>query len=240
MPRLRIRGPNGMTTWQYGDEATVADLLSQIKANTGLGKFDIKYGYPPKPLSLESSAALLSSLGVPLNGEQLIISNTDDSPPVSSSVSRIRIVTWPEIKMTSPDPRLKWLTSWKNTKDTSASSSNNKKEVSLDRPIGLKRKELMDTPELAMPGRGSTLGMLRLHFDSSGMITNQFVVLRVMPDDNSCLFRAFGLAVVPTDDLTMPELRSLVASAIQDDPLTYSEVVLEKKPDDYCRWIQNP
>jgi len=61
-----------------------------------------------------------------------------------------------------------------------------------------------------------------------------------MPDDNSCLFRAFGSAVLPGDDLTMTELRSLVASAIQSDPETYTQVVLEQKPDDYCRWIQTP
>jgi len=67
------------------------------------------------------------------------------------------------------------------------------------------------------------------------------LVLRVMPDDNSCLFRAFGTAVLPTgDDASMPELRSLVASYIQADPETYSKVVLEQNPDDYCRWIQTP
>jgi len=59
-----------------------------------------------------------------------------------------------------------------------------------------------------------------------------------MPDDNSCLFRAFGTAVLPGDDLSMLELRSLVASAIQANPSTYSKVVLEQNPDDYCRWIQ--
>ena len=59
-----------------------------------------------------------------------------------------------------------------------------------------------------------------------------------MPDDNSCLFRALGTAVVPGDDLSMPELRSLVAGVIQSDPETYSRVVLEQSPDDYCRWIQ--
>lgn len=59
-----------------------------------------------------------------------------------------------------------------------------------------------------------------------------------MPDDNSCLFRAFGTAVLPGDDLSMHELRSLVASAIQAQPEIYTKVVLEKDPDDYCRWIQ--
>lgn len=59
-----------------------------------------------------------------------------------------------------------------------------------------------------------------------------------MPDDNSCLFRAFSTAVLPGDDLGMPELRSIIASAIQADPEKYTRAVLEQPPDDYCRWIQ--
>ena len=59
-----------------------------------------------------------------------------------------------------------------------------------------------------------------------------------MPDDNSCLFRAFGNAVLPGDDLSMTELRSLVATSIQEQPDVYSKVVLEQEPDEYCRWIQ--
>lgn len=59
-----------------------------------------------------------------------------------------------------------------------------------------------------------------------------------MPDDNSCLFRAFGTAVLPGDHLTMPELRSLVAQAIQAEPDVYTKVVLDQDPDQYCRWIQ--
>ncbi|KFY61602.1 hypothetical protein V497_02872 [Pseudogymnoascus sp. VKM F-4516 (FW-969)] len=64
-------------------------------------------------------------------------------------------------------------------------------------------------------------------------------VMRVMPDDNSCLFRAFAAAVLPGDDLSMLELRSLVASQIQEEPDVYTKVVLDNRaPDDYCRWIQ--
>ncbi|EAW09153.1 ubiquitin-specific protease OTU1 [Aspergillus clavatus NRRL 1] len=63
-------------------------------------------------------------------------------------------------------------------------------------------------------------------------------VLRIMPDDNSCLFRAVGSAIMGGMD-TMNELRSIVAQTIQANPDIYSEAVLEKKPDDYCRWIQN-
>jgi ubiquitin thioesterase OTU1 len=63
------------------------------------------------------------------------------------------------------------------------------------------------------------------------------VVLRIMPDDNSCLFRAVGSAVIGGMD-AMTELRSVVAQTIQEQQDIYSEVVLERKPDDYCRWIQ--
>ncbi|EEA19738.1 ubiquitin-specific protease otu1 [Talaromyces marneffei ATCC 18224] len=64
------------------------------------------------------------------------------------------------------------------------------------------------------------------------------VVLRIMPDDNSCLFRAVGGAIMGGMD-TMTELRSIVAQTIQAQPDVYSDVVLEKKRDDYCRWIQS-
>jgi ubiquitin thioesterase OTU1 len=77
-----------------------------------------------------------------------------------------------------------------------------------------------DPPEIASPEHGGTF------------------VLRVMPDDNSCLFRAVGAAVMGDMD-TMVELRSIIAGAIQSNPSEYTAVVLGKNPDDYCQWIQN-
>lgn len=76
-----------------------------------------------------------------------------------------------------------------------------------------------DPPEIPSPEHGGT------------------IVLRIMPDDNSCLFRAVGNAVIGGMD-AMTELRSIVAQTIQAQPDLYPEVVLEKKPNDYCRWIQ--
>ena len=64
-------------------------------------------------------------------------------------------------------------------------------------------------------------------------------VLRIMPDDNSCLFRAVSTALMGGMD-AMGELRSVVAQTIQENQDVYSEAVLDKKPSDYCRWIQNP
>ena len=62
--------------------------------------------------------------------------------------------------------------------------------------------------------------------------------LQVMPDDNSCMFRAFSSAALGQTIDSMHELRSLIATSIQSQPDLYSEAVLEKKPDAYCNWIQ--
>ncbi|KAI9788613.1 MAG: ubiquitin-specific protease otu1 [Peltula sp. TS41687] len=76
-----------------------------------------------------------------------------------------------------------------------------------------------DPPEIPVPDHGATL------------------VLRIMPDDNSCLFRAFGTAFMRSLD-SMTELRSLIAQNIQSQPETYSAAVLDQSPDEYCQWIQ--
>ncbi|KAF3049240.1 ubiquitin-specific protease otu1 [Didymella keratinophila] len=89
-------------------------------------------------------------------------------------------------------------------------------------PLSLQRKEqpaLKDTPEVFVPDRSGTM------------------VLRVMPDDNSCMFRALGSAVL-TDTLdSMTELRSMVAQGVQRDPILYNEAILGRSPDEYCKWI---
>ncbi|KAL6705323.1 ubiquitin-specific protease otu1 [Coniothyrium glycines] len=95
--------------------------------------------------------------------------------------------------------------------------------ASKSAPLSLQRKQteaLKDTPEVPLPdGRGT-------------------VVLRVMPDDNSCMFRAVGSAVL-TDSLdSMTELRSLVAQAIQGQKDFYNEAILQRSPDEYSKWIQ--
>lgn len=77
-----------------------------------------------------------------------------------------------------------------------------------------------DTPEIPLPSHSGTL------------------VLRVMPDDNSCMFRAVGTALLTSELDSMTELRSMVAQAIQNDPETYNEGILQRKPDAYCQWIQ--
>ncbi|MCJ1446064.1 MAG: ubiquitin-specific protease otu1 [Stictis urceolatum] len=88
-------------------------------------------------------------------------------------------------------------------------------------PLSLNRKApSADAPEIPFPSHASTM------------------VLRIMQDDNSCMFRAFNSAYFGAMD-NMHELRSVIAQTIQANPDKYSAVVLERNPDDYCKWIQS-
>ncbi|KAI9707143.1 MAG: ubiquitin-specific protease otu1 [Candelina mexicana] len=254
--RIRIRGPSGSTSINISDSATLGDLLAQVAEKTSIQHFDVKSGYPPKPLVLDQYdvSATLSDLDLKqLDGEQLIVSAKDDAQPVRGT-NNATSVTIPQIGQTNqrtpntttiqpstpiytssttpapsqfsfagvgsaPSPTIDNNTNGiPNSKTLSSTSSTKPPPLTLTRAQN--KSFSMDAPEIPIPSRASTL------------------VLRVMPDDNSCLFRAFGSAFLGTVD-SMNELRSLIAQSIQAESETYSEVVLEQKPDQYCMWIQN-
>jgi ubiquitin thioesterase OTU1 len=179
--RLRIRGPDGQSTVNLADDASVGELRKLITETTSITDFDVKFGYPPEPLAIADFDAdsKLSDWGINLKGEQLLISDKAPPPPASSGASKAA-------------------------------------------PLSLTRKPPPpgDAPEIAMPSRAATM------------------VLRIMPDDNSCLFRAFNSAYFGAMD-NMHELRSVVAQTIQAQPEKYSAAVLDRPRDDYCRWIQS-
>ena len=209
--RIRIRGPAGQAAISLSNSATVKDLKSQITEKTSISKFDLKYGYPPKPFSLSDYAetAKLLEIGIKLDGEQLIVSET--TPPTSNPASSANEGLVPV--------------------DHGAVNSSSAVSIGTDlpsstqetnKPLPLTRKSAstsLDSPEVPLPSHASTL------------------VLRIMPDDNSCLFRAFNTAFFGAMD-NMTELRSIIAQNIQANPDIYSAVVLDQQPDDYCRWIQ--
>lgn len=191
--RLRLRSPEGTSTLTISDDATINELQSTISKQTFVDSFDIKHGYPPKPLDLVSfgSSTKLKDTGLKLNGEQLIIiphrGNDEERKPHALSLHHTQ-----------------------ETNDVSNSFSAESAEL-----------QELDTPEIPIPSHEGT------------------IVLRVMPDDNSCLFRALSMAVLGNGLDSVTELRSLVAQGIQAQPELYSEAVLQKSPDAYCRWIQS-
>ena len=225
--RVRIRGPAGQAAILLPENATVKDLKTQITEKTSISSYDLVYGYPPRPLSLNDYAqtARLSDIQPNLDGEQLIVSET-------TPLQRKQILS-PNGPLTPVDPSRNQSAATGAGDRSSAAvpssfsfahvgaappSSNQK----TNKPLSLSRKPTsasFDAPELPLPSHASTL------------------VLRIMPDDNSCLFRAFNTAFFGAMD-NMTELRSIIAQNIQADKDTYSAAVLDQQPDDYCRWIQ--
>lgn len=219
--KLRIRGPAGQAPITLPSTATVGDLLAQISKQTLLSNFDLKYGYPPKSLSLEDydSKDSLLNIGVKLDGEQLIVSKTtaatnnrtpsvrEISKPLSSGIDAV----------TTDESVIPSSFSFAGVGTSPKPPAQKQPNTKADRQPPF---ESMDAPELPMVSHSSTL------------------VLRVMPDDNSCLFRAFSTAFFGTGIDSMQELRSIIAQQIQSHPEMYSAVVLERDPDDYCKWIQ--
>ncbi len=248
--RVRVRGPSGQSVINFEETTTIDSFRKTVGTETGLSSFDIKYGYPPKPLTLEqySGAALLRDLDMKLSGEQLIVSRRDAGsdrgmtrlPPqakpeagnkASSSAAQTKRTSTESVtktdKFTAPTGDTGFSFGDLGARPPQKPASAPKaapKTTSSTRPLALSRKSnadvMSDPPEIILPEQGGTL------------------VLRIMPDDNSCLFRAISYAVLADMD-AMNELRSVVAQTIQANPETYPKVVLDNKdPDDYCRWIQ--
>lgn len=245
--RFRVRGPTGQSVLSLSDDATVGDLNTAITKVTSLSEFEVKIGYPPKTLPLDqfSTRKRLSDLDVRLNGEQLLIASKAPGP-TKQRESDFHEKTSNTSSRNKPQPHAGYSKqvaggrnmagssssdfSFGNLGSASSTISNPKSSTpsaAKNPPVAdlsLSRKTnadmLNDPPEIVLPEHGGTL------------------VLRIMPDDNSCLFRAIASAIMPGLD-TMNELRSVVAQIIQANNEVYSKAVLDNKdPDDYCRWIQ--
>lgn len=232
--RIRVRDPSGQKVITLGELATVEDLKREIRSATSIDPFDIRLGYPPKLLQLDQyrKDVKVTELDVKLHGEQVTISRQDRGS--SSFVQSDKTATTTKSRETNDDQTP---ATSKGLQPPSTSSgfsfgslgeappvtkkATNKAPESSTPPLALKRKDhskiMADPPEIHLPKHGGSL------------------VLRIMPDDNSCLFRAVAFCLLPAMD-TMNELRSVVAQAIQANPDKYTKVVLDNKdPDDYCK-----
>lgn len=154
--RARLRGPGGASTISLADNATVGDLIAEIIDKTSISSFDVKYGYPPKPLLLKQSetSRLLKDLDVRLDGEQLTISRKEQ--PLTQQASQGDTTKKEE----------------QGVSDVGSSafpvSSSNKSQERSAGPVSLQRKGMDgDVPELPLPERGATLGInLQAHLQT--------------------------------------------------------------------------
>ncbi|KAL0270875.1 UNVERIFIED_CONTAM: hypothetical protein PYX00_008148 [Menopon gallinae] len=64
---------------------------------------------------------------------------------------------------------------------------------------------------------------------------------KVVPADNSCLFTSVGFTISgKVDSSCVPYMRQLIAEHVAQDTETYSEAILGKSTDEYCKWIMKP
>lgn len=170
---LRIRGPAGMSQVTLPDTATWGELKSEISTKTSVLDFDLKYGYPPQPLDTTSfdSQTKLGDIGVKLHGEQLIVMPRDIAAklrnPMSGSAPNPATVASLPSHNQDPPPTYQ------------ASEADAPPGGGLPLTLSKKPRNVEDDPpEIPVPGLEGVL------------------ILRVMPDDNSCMFRALGSAVL--------------------------------------------
>lgn len=187
--RLRIRGPEGMSQVSLPETATWGELKAEISFRTSVPDFDIKYGYPPQPLDTTSfdDELKLTDIGINLNGEQLIIMPRDmqsklSNPMSGSSPNPATVGSLPPQTGSAPQHRAgDFPPSFPQAQSRAAPLSLNRKPNDVTE----------DPPEVPVPGLDGVL------------------VLRVMPDDNSCMFRALGSAVLGDSLDGMNEVRLL-------------------------------
>ncbi|KAK4556525.1 ubiquitin-specific protease otu1 [Recurvomyces mirabilis] len=208
--RLRVRGPQGVAAITIDDNATWSDLRHEISEKTGVSDFDLKYGYPPQAFNTESvdGATKLADLSVKLNGEQLTVAPRN----IQASLSNPMANTQPQTVKPLP------------SRDQTAPPAYQQgdfpdQQLSLQRSAKKTGDVESDPPEVPVPQLEGVM------------------ILRVMPDDNSCMFRALSSAVLGSALDGMTELRSIVAQTIQGNPELYTKGMLEKEPSDYCKWI---
>jgi ubiquitin thioesterase OTU1 len=128
--------------------------MLQITEKTSVANFDVKYGYPPKPLLLEqfNKTQALNKLDVKLDGEQLTISPKDDPSAKPASL--------PLTSETASKAEQKSANQGSNFSFTDVPGFEHlQSEKAPARPVALQRKTMEgDVPELPLPGRGATLG----------------------------------------------------------------------------------
>ena len=234
---IRIRHPQGTASFPISETTTLAAMQTFIQEQSGIAAADqeLKVGYPPKALTLSSVApdALLSSedLGIK-KGEQVIVARKAGSassstvpssfaPPPTASYS----ATSSFGAMGGPKPNISTATGPRSA-------------------FGLGARTL-DDGLTARPPPASTASASSRVTDGSVTVPiasgQGHLSLKVVPDDNSCLFNSVGYLFEHRLGSDICDgLRQIVASAIRTHPDEYPDIVLGQPRDEYIRKILNP
>jgi ubiquitin thioesterase OTU1 len=219
--RFRLRTPSQQHVITLSDSATISDFYNEITKVSGCMIYDLKAGFPPRSLELADfpSDFKLLETGINFNGEQIILTarTLEDMGPLNINGVEGGILSHGQKPPTEIKPQV--------TKPAQTSSQRKGNFATLS--------DLKPAADTQASGSAADPD----HDPPSVPLRNGKMVLRVMPDDNSCLFRALGTAILGNALDSAIDLRSVVTDAIREQPDVYSEAVLQKAPADYCRWI---
>lgn len=81
-----------------------------------------------------------------------------------------------------------------------------------------------------------------VHQVAQQQVSRGILMKHVVPPDNSCLFTSIYYVLNGKEDDTgtvAPWMRQLIAQTIEKDPDTFSDAILGKSTQEYCKWIQD-
>lgn len=217
---IRIRHPQGSATFKLQEATTLKDLQDFIQTEAGIAPHEqeLKSGYPPKLVHLSAQAATqpLSASGIN-KGEQIIVTKRSGASTVAER----------------PPPG-------------TPAPQTDAPAVAAPTPV---TKPAAPTPvaqPAAAPSRAtSSTTSARDIKDGSVVVPvtgdQGFLALKVVPDDNACLFNSVGFLFehrIGSD--VCDGLRQVVAEVIRNDPESYPDVVLGQPRDAYIAKILSP
>ncbi|GAA5968087.1 hypothetical protein JCM11641_003724 [Rhodosporidiobolus odoratus] len=212
MVTLRVRSPTGQKTISFSSlDATLSELRDRIQEETSIPSSRQDLRFGYPPKPLDPLASPSSTLAdLGIRSGEIIV--------VSVGTAKAEPAQTP------------------SSSSASASSLPRKRTVSPSFVPSQDATAKKPVAEAIVPSKRSASDNAPQWVEVDG----GYLVLRVVPDDNSCLFRAVGLAVNTGNTDAAASLRRLVAGAIQADLEQWSEVVLGRPPLDYMETILKP
>lgn len=220
MVAIRVRHPKGVATLEVEPETqTVDDLRTLLFSITEIppAEQELKYGYPPKPLPLSDQP--LASIPI-ARGEQIIV--TINSNPGAMNSTQVSSSSAQTPLSTTPAPSIKALNQAISAPSPLAPQTASSSRQRAESPLAESDIPVETTDSVAVPGRDAG-----------------YLQLRVVPDDNSCLFSAIGI-IFEGGMGAAQSLRKVVADAIRSDLVSYPDVVLGQPREQYISKIQDP
>ncbi|KAI1826576.1 hypothetical protein F4861DRAFT_66237 [Xylaria intraflava] len=105
--RIRFRGPKGGGSLELAEDATVADLLTALEANTGSHAIVVKFGWPLQTLAADQSDLKVRTLGLQRENLTVVPVESSDGPLLEPITSEPKAVSFTAAgPATAPDSSL--------------------------------------------------------------------------------------------------------------------------------------